>query len=201
MQDSQIVTNNVEKKVGLESTEWIRKLPEELVGLIPDSVWGSLSLDQKKEILRQNGILEKYITQSVQPNSENVTAEQVQSPAEVLPSTTPESISQSPVVEQSQNVSKESQEFASLVDAVKKEELDVQKNSPLDTKPKDLTSEEKDRIAQETLTVNNQTFKLGYQVSDDTVANSEKLSKEGDVSDGKTWAATLWSKIFAIFGE
>lgn len=193
MQDTPIV-NNLERKVGEESSSWIRSLPKELVGLIPESVWSTLSLDQKKEILRQNGLFEKY-------NSAPVAEVPVAETAPVEPVALTEVVSEAPIVETQITSTKESQEFATLVEGFK----NVEKQS-VEEKREDavvLTQEEKARVDQETAkSANTQTFKLfGYQVDDATAQNSKDISDNGSLEDGRTWAATLLKKLFAIFGE
>jgi hypothetical protein len=39
----------------------LRVMPTELLGKIPETVWQTLNIDQRAEILRQYGILEKYV--------------------------------------------------------------------------------------------------------------------------------------------
>lgn len=198
MQDTPII-NNIEKKAVVEGGEWIRSLPSELVGLIPDSVWGSLSLDQKKEIIRQNGILEKYTAPQNTPEVSQVPSPEVVS--EVL-TMVEDVVSEAPIVEQATNVTKESSEFATLVEGVKnREETSEIESNKVDSDT--LTVEEKARVEEETASnANTQTFRLfGYQVDDDLTNNAQDISNNGDISDGKTWAATLLKKIFAIFGE
>ncbi len=198
MQDTPII-NNLEKKAVVDGGEWIRSLPSELVGLIPDSVWGSLSLDQKKEILRQNGILDKYAApQNTQEVSQAPTPEVVTQ----VPTMVEDVVTEAPIVEQAPSVTKESAEFATLVEGVKnsEENAEIESNKVDSTT---LTAEEKARVEEETASnANTQTFRLfGYQVDDDLTNNAQDISNNGDISDGKTWAATLLKKIFAIFGE
>ncbi|MBI2356715.1 hypothetical protein HYV12_01550 [Candidatus Dojkabacteria bacterium] len=200
MQDTPVVNNLETKSAALENAGWIRTLPTELVGLIPDSVWSTLSLDQKKEILRQNGILEKY-------NSNQPTAEQPVESLDELPSLEVSSevssapLVDAPKVEEQVNASKESEEFATLVETVKENEIKLTESGVEDGNK--LSAEEKSRVEEENATTaNTQTFKLfGYQVDDALTNDASNISEQGDINDGRTWAATLIKKIFAIFGE
>lgn len=112
-----------------------------------------------------------------------------------------EVVSEAPIVETQVTTNKESQEFATLVEGVKKSESEV-KEVP-ENNAQALSQEEKARVDQETAkSANTQTFKLfGYQVDDATSQNAKDISENGSLDDGRTWAATLLKKFFAIFGE
>jgi len=68
----------------------------------------------------------------------------------------------------------------------------------------ELSAEDKARIAEETASASNvkQAPKFfGYQPSSQTVANTDDISAKGDVSDSKTWLATLIKKIWLSFTD
>ncbi|KKR06441.1 MAG: hypothetical protein UT34_C0001G0482 [candidate division WS6 bacterium GW2011_GWF2_39_15] len=185
------IANNLEVKRS-EEGKWLHLLPKELVGILPEGVWTTLTLDQKKDILRQNNILDKYLG----PKPQEQIVQSSQTPLEADEAVKEVS---APTVEKINEVSDESREFAKAVSEVK------EKESLEEVKPEQpqVSAEEKARIAEETAShANTQTFTLfGYQVDDNVARNSKEISETGEVEDGKTWAATLIKKIFAILSE
>lgn len=160
-------------------------LPQELLGVMPESVWGGLTLDQKKDVLRQNNLLEKYDTPLQNPVLE-VSSETGEFSA---PSVAVEHIEPTEVVR--------SPEFKEVLENIQESE----KNQET------LNAEEKERISQESL-ISQSTGKaswsakvFGYVISDDTVNRSETISQEGGLDDGKTWVSTLVRKMLVALGQ
>lgn len=181
------VTNNIEK---VEQSEWLRSVPIELAPTVPESVWMTLTLEAKKDLLRQNGLLEKYENlvrggESEYLKTDVVTTEIAQSPQNEL------------VVEEVQKVER-SPEFAQAVEQLKA--VDTKNDKKIERKPV-LNKEEIQRINVETAqSANIKTYKFfGYQPTATTYANAKSISNSGPVDDSKTWAATLISKIFGLF--
>jgi len=180
--------NTTEKRNGLnDSGSWMRKLPVELEGVMPESAWLSLSREDKLEILRRQGkdIFEKYLNPSADVTSS------IESSAEVNESKPTVN------VENANTESLEKKEFASEVSRVKEVEKEFTSES--------VIVEDKQRIEEETAKASNTGLNssvkvFGYSVSQSAIQNANTVSDSGDVSDGGTWAATLIKKILAIFG-
>ncbi len=163
----------------------LHKLPDELLGIIPESVWVGLTLDQKKDVLRQNNLLEKYSSES-QPVLESET---IENPSEVRANVVVERVPESKV--------ERNPEFAGVLSEIQKNEEKVKKN---------LSQEDLNRIESEKLTSQSSGKSswgakvFGYSISDDVIQGSEEVSKTGDLEDGRTWASTLIRKMLAVFG-
>ena len=188
MQNTPVTPTNVETNDREASIEGVlHALPQELLGVIPENVWTGLSVDQKKEILRQNNLLEKYSGQSPEAQAEEPSqAEQVASPDVVVEQVQrPEAAERAP-------------EFAQAVQEVQKIEQDVKE---------DLDVDEQARVdaevaSQQSSAKGSWGAKIfGYTVRDDTVQNAEDISKNGDLEDGRTWVATLIGKILAALSQ
>lgn len=187
MQPNDIQTKVVEN-IGENLGEWLRAVPSELVNIIPESVWMSLSVDQKKEMLRQHNILDKYAG-----NKQEAPA---QAPAVVMTSESTPAL----IVEQEQRFEKNPEfekALAEFKEANKEKETDE-----LETKPV-LSQEEVKRVNEEKAQNSNtqsQSYNFfGYQPSNNIFTNAKQLAQTGDISDSKTWASTLISKIFSLF--
>jgi hypothetical protein len=183
------VPNNEISEVSKQLEDVLKVLPQELLGVLPETVWVNLSLDQKKEILRQHNLFEKY---NVAEQPQVVTETPV---AEVKPEAQVPDV----VVEQASRVEQiRTPEFAQALEAAREIE---------DKSKEDLPVADAKRIEEETATVQSTaksswgTKVFGYTVSEDTVSKSEELSAQGDVEDGRTWAATLLRKILAVLGQ
>lgn len=181
------VTNNIET---VERADWLRAVPVELSPTVPETVWMTLTLEAKKDLLRQNGLLEKYENPTQQ--SEQVNQQQETLKAEVADAPKAEVI-----VEQVQKVER-SPEFAQAVEQLK--EIDKKDDKVEENKPV-LSKEDIQRIETEKAqSANIKTYKFfGYQPSTTTYASAKSISTTGPISDSKTWAATLISKIFSLF--
>lgn len=191
MQPGVTQQNNIET-TEVQSADWLREIPTEIANLIPESVWVGMSLDQKKETLRQNGILEKYIgNQPIQP-------------IEQASANNPELkvVDQSEVIVQEEQKKEIDPQFKEAVDQFKKES--ESNNSEKDEKPV-LSRDEINRIESEKASSANMagsSYKFfGYQPSQNIYTNAKKISDDGDVADSNTWAATLIAKIFGLFGR
>ncbi|MCC7290202.1 hypothetical protein IT417_03060 [bacterium] len=182
MQPTDLQNNNEVK--GPPQAEWLRETPAELVNIVPATVWSTLTVDQKQEMLRQHGIYEKYVKE--------VRVEEATPSVEVAPvtSTKPEVI-----VQQEQKVEK-NEEFEIALNVLKEEK----KNSENFAKPV-MPAEEVARVeAEQAKTANVKTYNFfGYQPTTTTYTNAKSISNDAPVSDAKTWAATLIAKIFSLF--
>lgn len=85
----------------LQKVEALLQIPSELEAVIPGSVWATLTGDQRVELLRQHGLLEKYIS-STQP--ENATLPQIEVTPEAPAGIQPISETNTGSVSQSGNV-------------------------------------------------------------------------------------------------
>lgn len=182
------VPNNEIKEGGKQLEDILRALPQELLGVIPESVWINLSLDQKKEILRQHNIFEKYTA-----------AEQPQAEVENTVTTEIEEKKPDVIVEQANQPEQiRTPEFAKALEEAKEIENNAQNELPV---------EETQRVEDETASAQNTAKSswgakvFGYTVSEDTASKSEELSLKGDPEDGKTWAATILRRILAMLGQ
>ncbi len=189
MQDSTVKTqqNNVEvgSSVSIESV--LHALPKELLGVMPESVWATLSLEQKKDVLKQNGLLEKYSNTPEKP------AEDVQVAVESAPK--PEAQVGVVVQQEKKDEYVRDPEFQKMAEDIRKEqELPAQQ----------LDADEKEMVKVESGTSSNVKSGgvkfFGYSASDDVSSNASDISQNGSVEDGKTWTATLIQKILAVFG-
>lgn len=180
-------TINVESTIE-SAQDWLRAVPPELVNIIPESVWMTLSLDNKKEILRQHNILEKYENLS---NAEQTTAK-----VDIAASSVEQ---EAVVVEQQQRVIR-SPEFEKALEDLKMASENGEENKDEVAKPV-LTKEELDRIdSEKAQSANVKTYNFfGYQPAQATYSNAKQISNDGQISDSKTWAATLIGKIFSLF--
>lgn len=184
MQPTVVQPNNNEV-VSANNSEWLNALPSELLNIIPESLWVTLTVDQKKEVLRQNGLLEKYSANTVSPTEQATpTLEAV----EVVPS----------VLVQEVQKPEMSPEFQKVIEEFKEEtNKGEQEQKPV------LSKEEIARIEAEKASNANSggaTYKFfGYQPSQNIYTNATKIADDGDVVDAKTWAATLIAKIFGMF--
>lgn len=184
MQPTVVQPNNNEV-VSSNNSEWLNSLPSELINVIPESLWVTLTLDQKKEVLRQNGLLEKY-TGNAQATSEQSTP--VLESVEVSPSVLVEEV-QKPEM---------SPEFQKVIEEFKEE------NKKGEEEPKPVLSKEEiariDAEKANNANTGGATYKFfGYQPSQNIYTNASKIADDGDVVDAKTWAATLIAKIFGMF--
>ena len=98
------VKANIENqsRVLVEKLSSLRKMPEELMGKIPESVWASLTPTQREEILRQYGIFEKYTqiseaSQISSVESQNYSPQTTEIPIDQLENISKSSV-QAPVV-------------------------------------------------------------------------------------------------------
>jgi hypothetical protein len=187
MQNTISAVPNNEIKEGIE--EVLRVLPAELTGVIPESVWLNLSVEQKKEILRQHNLLEKYSTEE-----KIVPAAQEAESAKEVETSVPDVV----VEEATRPEEIRSPEFAQALEQAREVESQAQK---------EFSIEDKTRVEEETA-VNASSAKsswgakvFGYSVSDGAVNNSEQVSTVGSTDDGRTWAATLIRKILAALGQ
>lgn len=181
------ITNNIETQ---EQAEWLRALPAELAPTVPESVWMTLTLEAKKDLLRQNGLLEKYENPIQQ-------SEQVAKQPDTLKTEIAEAPNTEVVVEQVQKVER-SHEFAQAVEQLKevgKKDDETEEKKPI------LSKEEIQRIdTEKAQSANIKTYKFfGYQPSTTTYASAKSISNSGPIDDSKTWAATLITKIFSLF--
>lgn len=187
MQASPQQQNNAEN-INENLETGLKLVPQELVSVIPESVWITLTLDQKKEILRQHNLLGKYLS----PEKPTVLTEQSIENKAFVP-TTPELI-----VEKEQSIERnpDFEKAISAFVAAKEDGSDTMtKSEPV------VSAEELQRIEQEQSSVANTgkyTF-FGYQPSQTTFSNAKQISDDSPVSDSKTWAATLIAKIFSLF--
>lgn len=78
--NSQSVAEAMPRELG-ERLAALRIMPTELLGKIPETVWQTLNIDQRAEILRQYGILEKYVR--VNENQLNAVVAQAENSAQV----------------------------------------------------------------------------------------------------------------------
>jgi len=193
------------KKATPES--FLRTLPEELKGVMPENVWSSLSLEQKKEMLRQNGILEKYL--KPQPETE---VEQIPNAAETaaIPKTPPTAPEIAPAGEvvisrEMQEKDKLTEEFKEAVEEFKKVESSVE-----EVEAESAVKQEEGDQGANTATEPQVSADLagseglkffGYQPSPQLLKSSEKVSAEGKIEDAATWTATLLQRLFAMFGR
>ena len=186
MQPTDNIQPNLNETVPELTTEWLRQVPSELVNIIPENVWVSLSVDQKKEILRQHNIFEKYAgnKEEAPKIATNVVVSSESKPGIV--------------VEQQQRLEKDP-EFEKAFSEFKEisEQKEEEKVAPV------LSQEDINRINTENANKANsqsQSYSFfGYQPSQTIFTNAKQSSQTGDVSDAKTWASTLISKIFSLF--
>ncbi|HVX92933.1 MAG TPA: hypothetical protein VHA74_02340 [Candidatus Dojkabacteria bacterium] len=201
------INNSVEQQKASKG-EWLHQLPPELVGVLPQNIWVSLSIEQKKDLLRQHNLLDKYndiqehpvaesthvvSTEELPPIETSTQANNIESPA--LPVEAPKVSEVPEVMTVDKGMAPEKEQFAKSVESLKaKEQARNQENA--------IAEEDKARIAQEQASnvnkKNNVKTSIGYKISDDTVTNAVTLSHNGNTDDGRTWAAALVRKIFAI---
>ncbi|MCK9368896.1 hypothetical protein M0R04_02865 [Candidatus Dojkabacteria bacterium] len=170
----------------------LRILPVELKGVLPEMVWSTLTLDQKKEMLRHHNIFDKYLGQK---DAEQVV---VQDTPEVSKNIA--EIAHTVTVEKAQNsvekvVNEEFDKVVSESKQIEKERKEEDEKKPV------LSKDELERIRSEkaqAANIKGYNF-FGYQPQNATITNAKTISDNNPVSDGKTWAATLIAKIFSLF--
>lgn len=188
MQASPLQQNNAENLNEILETG-LKLVPSELMSIIPESVWITLTLDQKKEILRQHNLLEKY--------------QLPETPVQEQIATTEIPISPGPkneiIVEQEQKPER-NPDFEKAISELDSVRNNQETTVAVETEPV-ISAEELQRVEEEQLkaaSTGKYTF-FGYQPSQNTFANAKQISDDSPVSDSKTWAATLISKIFSLF--
>lgn len=186
MQANTTVQQQNVEAVEVKGDEVVRVLPSELTGIMPETIWATLSLDQKKEMLRQHNLFEKYFGIA---KEEETAVETVTNPQESVPEIKVEA-------GEGQMEKFKGAEFEKAVEEVKsiKEEKEGKAQEV-------ISPEEAKRIEEETASkANTQTFKFfGYQPSQSTYSNAKNIADDNPVSDSKTWAATLIAKILQLF--
>ena len=184
MNVSSQITNTNEAIVN--TNEWLRAVPVELSNTVPESVWMTLTLEAKKDLLRQNGLLEKYegTTENL-PVQNEVDLKVAEAPVAEVIVTQQEKVQRSP-------------EFAKAVEELK--DIDKQAENKKTEQPV-LSKEDISRIETEkaqSASIKSYKF-FGYQPSTTTYSSAKQISNTGNIDDSRTWAATLIAKLFSLF--
>mgnify|MGYP001190433103 CR=1 FL=1 len=195
MQPINQINNNIENGKVIEKDIWMTKLPDELLNVLPEGIWLTLSVDQKKQILRDYGIYDKYIKPEVvsTPVVNNVVNTEINNNESfVITPQTPEIIDIN-----SQKNTQEREVFSSQLEQIKKSEEELEN---------ELSKDDKARIEVETAKIANtggagsKSVKVfGYTIPMPVISNAQSIASDNPVSDGSTWAAVIVKKIFAIF--
>ena len=199
------INNSVEQQKSSKG-EWLHQLPPELVGVLPQNIWTSLGLEQKKDILRQHGLLDKYNNEGAADHEIDTVASaelphietgssinSVESP--VSPVEAPKVSEVPEVLTVDKGMAPEKEIFAKSVEDLKAKEKASKTNENLSSDDKAKVAQEKAGDASKKNTVKTS---VGYPISDSIVTNAVELSHGGNTDEGRTWAAALVRKIFAI---
>lgn len=188
MSDPQNTQQNPET-LQSESAVFLKELPKELLGKIRPEEWMTMGEGQKRETLVQHD-LHQYLTVETAPAQ---AIEQTPVPAEAPVATVEAPIEGEVNVEE---LGKEVSEFEAAKDELKQ----VEQAPAVEEAP--LNADEQARVGIEdgqNLKPQKKVKFFGYQPTPELVNNSEDVSANGDVSDGRTWAATFLRKLFAVF--
>lgn len=185
-QDNQVSPETLQPESGV----FLKELPKELLGKIRPEDWITMSEGQKRETLVQNN-LHQYLTVEATPiqNPEQATkqAPVLEKTAEQVPVAGEVAVAE---------LGKDVSEFEAAKDQLKQVEQDQAGEQP------PLNNDEQARIDAESgqnLKPQKKVKFFGYQPSPQLVNNADDVSENGDMSDGRTWAATFLRKLFAVF--
>ena len=170
----------------------LRILPIELKGVVPETVWTTLSLDQKKEMLRHHNIFDKYLGPK---EGEQVVIQDTPEVAKKVVEVSPTVIVEKAQGEIEKTVDKEFEKVVLESKQIEKDRKDEENNKPV------LSKDELERIQAEraqAASVKGYNF-FGYQPQNTTITNAKTIANDNPVADGRTWAATLIAKIFSLF--
>ncbi len=195
MQPINQVNTNSEVLRKESDNSWIYKLPTELSTVLPENIWSTLSLDQKKQILRDYGLYERYVS-----SQEVIDADLVPQVSQPIAETIVEKQSDTPEIidGNASNNLVDREVFTSQLEQIKLSEQELENQK--------LSQEEQERIDTERATQANtassvgKTVKVfGYKIPMPTINNAKSISDNNSVSSSDTWAAVLAKKILAIF--
>lgn len=195
MQPINQVNTNSEVIRKESDNSWIYKLPTELSTVLPENIWSTLSLDQKKQILRDYGLYERYVS-----SQEVVEADIVPTVSQPTTETIVEKQSETPEIidANASNNLVDREVFTSQLEQIKLSEQELENQK--------LSKEEQGRIDAERATQANtassvgKTVKVfGYQIPMPTINNAKSIADNNPTSSSDTWAAVLAKKILAIF--
>jgi hypothetical protein len=212
-----------------EKLNSLRQIPQELIGKIPETVWTSLTADHRAEILKQYGLLEKYIqvkdVDAVETQVGTIKSAEQQISTEI-PLDQLQGLTQAPTVSKPVVVdaSKEEEiqgkdQFAEAVEqknqieatnmAQEKQSIKVEQQAAPERAVEKNEKTQQLKSNEHPLAVKNIKEDVpqekivpkfsGYPVAENIPDNVTDIVENGSARDGSTWTASLIQKILAVF--
>lgn len=192
MQNINQVNSKLESDKVIERESWMIQLPGELLNVLPESIWLTLSVDQKKQILRDYGIYDKYVVEPDNNKDDTNTFQENKNEITVATPQTPEVIDIN-----SQSGIQEREVFQSQLEDIKKSEEELKNELSQDDKA--MIDVETANLANTGGRGSNGVNVFGYNIPVQIINNAQSIAANSSVTDGSTWAAVLVKKILAIF--